>query len=155
MDDKKRSRFVDETLKALVDFVLLQKFADVPPWMDEDLTVSQLRALFRLAFHGSLTISALSRLLELGKPATSILVQQLVERKLVVRTEDPQDRRKSLVTLAALGSELVSERTEKRESSMRAWLCQLHDDDLVGLLGGLRGLLKIIAASQEALINAP
>ncbi len=149
MNDVERTQLVQETLQTLLEFILSQKFADVPGWMNEDLTVSQLRALFQLAYRGPLTVSQLAHLLELGKPATSTLVQQLVEHNLARRRGDTQDRRRSIIELTPQGSELVYERSDRRESHMRGWLCQMSDADLVGLHDGFQALLQTIKNGEN------
>jgi DNA-binding MarR family transcriptional regulator len=146
-----REQLVSETIRGFVDIVLTEKFADMPNWMDLDLTVSQVRAIYLLAYHETLTISETARLLGMGKPAASILVQQLVEQELVERSEDPRDRRRVQVRLTGRGMELVRGRIDRRESKFRSRLNQMSAEELAGLLRGITALGKIIRAERDHL----
>jgi DNA-binding MarR family transcriptional regulator len=154
IEEAAREQLVDETIRGFVEIVLTEKFADMPNWMDLDLTVSQVRAIYLLAFHGTLTISKMASLLGMGKPAASILVQQLVQQELVERAEDPVDRRRALVHLTGRGVELVRGRIDRRESKFRSRLRQMSDEELTNLLHGILALGKIIRSEQEQL-NPP
>lgn len=143
-----RDRMVEEVIQAFVQLVLIQKHADMPGWMDFDLTVSQLRAVYLLAHHGSLSIGELAGLLKMGNPATSLLVQQLVQHKLAERSEDIRDRRRTFVRLTERGAGLVSGRRERREAQFHLWLSQMDDESLAGLRRGLIALLSIMHAEQ-------
>jgi DNA-binding MarR family transcriptional regulator len=145
-----RQELIQATIEAFVDLVLIQKFADMPGWLEHDLTVSQVRSIYFLAAHGSLTISGLASLLEMGKPAASILVQQLVERELVERSEDPQDRRRTWVRLTARGEHLVSGRREQREMKFQNWLTEMDEADIACLLQGVTALHQVVSRHQKA-----
>ncbi len=149
LDQPDRTQLVRETIQAFVDLVMIQKFADIPGWVDFDLTASQVRAIYFLAAHERLTVSDLARLLEMGKPAASILVQQLVEHHLVERSEDPEDRRRSWVPLTDQGGELISGRREQREQKFRGWLAQLNDNELTCLMKGIKALLSVVREAQS------
>ncbi|RPI26493.1 MAG: MarR family transcriptional regulator, partial [Chloroflexota bacterium] len=132
-----------------VELVLTQKFADIPKWFDFDLTVSQVKAVFLLAYHGTLTISELAKLLEMGNPAASILVQQLVQQEMVRRSEDPKDRRRTYVQLTAKGASLISGRREQREVKFRRWMSRMSDEEISGLWLGTSALARIIASDLD------
>jgi DNA-binding MarR family transcriptional regulator len=149
MEKSSREALIDETIQALVELVLAHKFADMPHWMDFDLTVSQVKAIYLLAFRGPFTISELAGSLGVGNPAASILVQQLVQQGLVDRSEDSQDRRRTLVSLTARGSDLVSARRDLREAKTRRWLNRLNDDELSGLMRGMSALAEIIRSDRR------
>jgi DNA-binding MarR family transcriptional regulator len=148
MEDSSRTQLVNETIQVIVELVLTQKFADMPDWMSLDLTVSQVRAIYLLALHGSLSIGELAGLLKVGNPAASILVQQLVQQDLVERSEDRKDRRRTFVRLTERGAGLLSGRREKGEAKFRRWSSRMSDDELVCLLRGASALLKIMRADQ-------
>lgn len=72
-----------------------------------------MQALAFLAYYGSLAVGELAELLGIGNPAASVLVQQLVEQGLVVRSEDVHDRRRTLVTLTEPGARLIRGQREQ------------------------------------------
>ncbi len=151
-ESKKASRreLVEKVMERFVDLVLTLKSADLPKWVDLDLTASQLRAMVFLAVRGPVTISELARFVRISNPAASILVQQLVKQELVERSEDAKDRRRTLVRLTAHAADLMSERREQREAKFRHWLSRLSDDELVGLLRGIGPLVEIVRAEQAS-----
>lgn len=144
VEELSREQMVKETIQAFVEIVLTEKFADMPNWMDRDLTVSQVRAIYLLAFHRSLAISVLAKKLDIGVPAASVLVQQLVEQGLVDRSEDSHDRRRSLVRLTRTGIALVSGRSDLKEAKFRRRMAQMSDDELAALLRGVQALAEIM-----------
>jgi len=143
-----------EVVQTYLDLADTIRLATLPNWVNADLTTSQVKAIFLLAHHHALAVGELAGLLGIGSPAASILVQQLVEQALVERSEDTEDRRRTLVHLTAQGSRLVSGHREQREARLYHWLSQLADDQLSGLLHGLRGLAEI-ACSEQAQAGHP
>lgn len=140
MEKRLREKLAKEVAHAYLEFADVIRLATLPTWIHADLTTSQVKAIFLLAHHGSLPVGKLATLLGVGSPAASILVQQLVEKHLVRRAEDPQDRRRTLVSLTSRGDKLISGQREKRETKMLEWLAELDDKSLQGLLRGLRAL---------------
>jgi len=84
---------------------------------DAGLTLPQLVCLNILDECGVRTVSAIATALRLSPAATSHLVDRLVSEGLVVRIEDPVDRRQKRVTITASGRRLVGrvERARTRE----------------------------------------
>jgi DNA-binding MarR family transcriptional regulator len=114
-----------------------------------ELTFAQARAVIILAARKELTVSQLAKLLGVGNPTASILVQQLVERGLVTRTEDASDRRQTVIRLSAQGQEIGSGRRQEREKQWQRWLGHLSDDDLSALARGLSSIVEVIKKESE------
>lgn len=134
-----------QTYLALGDAI---RVAILPDWIVADLSMSQLKALMLLTYHGALTVSALARLLNMGNPAASILVQQLVDQKLVERSEDAKDRRRTLVELTPQGAQLIIGRHKQTETKLRQWLSQMGEDELTRVVDGLNTLAKAARVEQ-------
>lgn len=124
-----------------------------PEWLQLDLTMAQLKALFVLADE-ALTVGGLSGLLGISKPAASILVEHLVQAGLVTRAEDALDRRRTMVRLTAEGDELVTRLRQGGRDRVQAWLGRLGDDDLAALARGLQALADVatMQPDQDALL---
>lgn len=123
--------------------------ASKPDWLHLDLSMGQLKTLMALAAQDEahddgVNITALAETLGAGKPKTSILVDQLVQLGYVQRTEDSEDRRRTLVTLTASGSELVTRLQRGGGERMLRWLEQMDADDLAALTRGLEALTAIV-----------
>jgi DNA-binding MarR family transcriptional regulator len=73
------------------------------------LPFSRVRALDRLR-RGPLTLRALAEVIGTDPPATTVLVNDLEARGLVVRETHPEDKRAKVVSLTARGGEWCSPR---------------------------------------------
>ncbi|HEU5367907.1 MAG TPA: MarR family transcriptional regulator [Ktedonobacterales bacterium] len=117
----------------------------MPHWMHIDLSMGQLRTLVALATLQAVNISTLAETLEVSKPTASTLVDQLVQRGLVERTEDAEDRRRTLVALSQAGSNMMAQlRQEGPPERMAQWLEAMNPDDLAALTRGTQALAAIV-----------
>lgn len=143
-----RQQVTEEVAQAYVAFGDAIRLAILPTWITADLTISQLKAVFFVAHYDVLTVSELARLLGIGNPGASVLVQQLVEQDVLERTEDAQDRRRALVSLTAAGRKLISGRREQIEAKFRQCLNEVSDAELAGLQRGFEALLEVVRSEQ-------
>lgn len=151
--EQTRSELVGTIARTYMDLFITMQFNAVSHWLMLELTFAQARALFMLAARRELTVSQLAKLLGVGNPTASILVQQLVERELVTRTEHPTDRRHTLVRLSPKGAEIGAGRREAREKQWQRWLSQLSDDELRALAHGLNAIVAVVKQEFEAEIQ--
>ncbi len=140
-----REQMIEQVVGLQKSFVHQLQANIAPLWSRLDLTMSQLKALQVIAHSGPLPVGGLAQALDIGKPAASLLVNVLVRRNLVTRTEDPADRRRTLVELSAHGRELV-EQLQGSHQRLVNWLRRLSDQDLAGLSQALQALLAIASA---------
>lgn len=90
--------------------VAARSFADAG-----DITLPQFRALVVLSARRTTTVSDLAAALDIHPTTATRLTDRLVRKRLVHRTERPQDRRVTELHLTAEGSRLVQRVTERRE----------------------------------------
>jgi DNA-binding MarR family transcriptional regulator len=131
----------------------LRKCAE-PDWMELDLTMAQLKTLFTLEYGGPVTIGQTGEKLGISLPTASHLVDRLVQGGYVERTEDPADRRRTLASATASGSELVDRLRHGGHDVLQGWLEALDDATLSSLVTGLNGLMAFageppVIASNE------
>ena len=120
------------------------------PLLDTALTMQQLRAVLLVALDGPLTGHDLADRLGVSTATTSGLVDRLVERGAVERTDDPGDRRVRRVRLTGAGARVVRELTEAgREASDRV-LLQLDVEDLRALVRGLAAVRAVVEREAAA-----
>lgn len=93
-----------------------------------DLSVPQSMALFQIADAGPLTVSALQARLSRSQSATSHLVNQLERRGLVERSVDPDDRRRTSVSLTEGGRLLLARIQRSRREGFDAVFARLPPD---------------------------
>ncbi len=123
--------------------------ASAPDWIQLDLTMGQLRTLMALAADGPLTVSALAERLAIAKPTASILIDHLVQVGDATRTEDPDDRRRTLVALTSTGDELVARLRQGKAERFERWLAAMQPDDLAALTRGMRALAAIAGRAER------
>jgi DNA-binding MarR family transcriptional regulator len=125
-------------------------------WIELDLSMGQLKALMALATRRGLNVGGLADLLQVGNPAASTLVDRLVQAGYVVRTEDADDRRRTLLATTPAGDELVSRlRQGAGEIRVRRWLERMDPDDLAALTRGLEALAAIAARDGAPAAGPP
>ncbi len=147
--EQSRSELVSTIVQAYMDLFITMQFNAVSHWLMLELTFAQARALFMLAARKELTVSQLARLLGVGNPTASILVQQLVERDLVTRTEHATDRRHTIIRLSQKGAEIGAGRRKEREKQWQRWLSHLSDDELNALARGLSAIVAVVKKELE------
>ncbi len=77
-------------------------------WMEIDLTIAQLRTLLILAEEGPLVIGQIAQRMGIGLSTGGHLVDRLVQAGLAERTEDAEDRRRTLARLTPKGEDLYA-----------------------------------------------
>ena len=147
--EQSRRELVNTVVQAYMDLFMTMQFNAASHWLMLELTFAQARALFMLAARKELTVSQLAKLLDVGKPTASILVQQLVERELVTRTEHEIDRRHTIVRLSSKGEEIGVGRRKEREKQWQRWLSQLSDTELDALARGLSAIVAVVKKELE------
>jgi DNA-binding MarR family transcriptional regulator len=78
-------------------------------WEERGITFPQLRILFRVRLNPDIDLRSLADGLEISPSAASQQVDKLVERGLLLRSEDPQDRRRLRLSLTSQGEEAAGE----------------------------------------------
>ena len=92
------------------------------------LTMAQLVTLHVLEHGGTRSVSAIAGCLRLSPAAASHLVDRLVDQGLVVRVEDPADRRQKRVTITASGRRLIDRVQRERTREMSEVVARLSPE---------------------------
>lgn len=131
-------------LGALIRHVLLTCGKDFLQAIDDlELSLSQIKTLQLLHDGGSgRSLKDLGDALELSLPAVSRAVEGLVQRKLVTRVEDPDDRRSKRVAATARGRAVTEELIALRFAGLTDFVAGLPDDERAGLADALSPLLE-------------
>ena len=114
-----------------------------PEWLDLDLTMAQLKALFALST-GPETVGALSQKLGIHLSAASHVADRLVQLGIAERYEDSEDRRRTFVRLSDRGSGLVNQLRQGKNERFHGWLDILNDDDLTALYRGIQAFATAV-----------
>ena len=105
---------------------------------DEALSLAQIAALHLVDQHGVLRLAELAEQLGLSASATSRLVDGLVQRELLARAEDLEDRRNKALTLTDQGHEFIG---------------RIDADRVQTILGAAETLPKALVASILAAVR--
>lgn len=98
------------------------------------LTPVRARVLFAIHEHGPGTQRSISRELAMSAQQMGVIVDSLVERGLVDRQRDPDDRRAQRVGLTPQGEELVERIVRMRGEVGHMLVGQLDDDERAELV---------------------
>jgi DNA-binding MarR family transcriptional regulator len=148
-----RPQLVGAIVQAYMELFVTMQFNAVSHWLMLELTFAQARAVIILAANKDMTVSRLARMLGVGNSTASILVQQLVARGLVIRTEHETDRRETIVSLSEDGREIGEGRRKQREKQWQRWLVHLTDEELNALAHGLSALTTVVKKESEQTIQ--
>ena len=129
--------------KVMVGLLKLYQFRDRNETVAYGLSVSQAYALRALADSGQLAMNALAKELGLTVSSTTRVVDALVERKLVKRSQSPEDRRVWHVALASRG--------ERLWERLEAELLSIDAEVLASLSGAER---ETLIRTMDALARA-
>jgi MarR family transcriptional regulator, organic hydroperoxide resistance regulator len=111
-------------------------------WMEIDLTIAQLRTLLVLAEEGPLVIGQIAQRLGIGLSTGGRLVDRLVQAGLAERTEDAEDRRRTLARLTSKGEDLYA-RLLNHPLQMQTLIQKLDDADLQPFCKGCKRSISL------------
>jgi DNA-binding MarR family transcriptional regulator len=128
---------IETTLKTWVDVFMHRSMRNIILFMKENgLSMSQVGALFCIHRNGACGVSDIADDLGITCAAASQMLERLVQQDLVLRSEDPHDRRLKHIVLTGRSEQILHGGINARQS----WL-----DDLAKLLD---------PAEQEQVLSA-
>ncbi len=136
----KRAELLDRVVELQTHVVELLESDRARAWLDVDLTVQQLKVVFLAVRMGSLTAGQISRELRVGLSTVTGLVDRLADQDLVVRGEDPSDRRATRVVPTDAARALVERLYSYRRAEFQRLLERASTEALAALAEGLAGL---------------
>jgi DNA-binding MarR family transcriptional regulator len=117
---------------------------------DSGLSMSQMGALFRIR-HGTSGVSDIGDDLGVTSAAASQMLDRLVQQGLIVRSEDPNDRRVKHLVLTDKGLEILHEGIQARQK----WIEELADLLTFEEKELALGVLNILVEKTNQLENIP
>jgi DNA-binding MarR family transcriptional regulator len=139
---------IEEIIRLHWSILTAMQFSSRPDWMELDMTMAQIKALFTISQGEAVPVNRIAEYLGVGQPTASHLVDKIVRQGLAGRSEGPTDRRVTLVRLTPKGEDLVRRLYQGGEEQYRAWVEKLTAEEREGLLSGLQALAR--AASIPA-----
>ena len=141
---------IEEIIRLHWSVLAAMQFASRPDWMELEMTMAQVKALFTISQGEAVPVSRIAEYLGVGKPTASHLVDRIVRQGLADRSESPTDRRVTLVRLTAKGEDLVRRLYQGGEEQYRLWVRQLTDNERKNLLGGLQALARVALITTKS-----
>ena len=111
---------------------------------------NQVTAIMIIGKAGSIMPTTLSKFIDMEKGSLTTLVDSLVDKKLVIRSDDPNDRRKIWLSLTADGIANMKEIEQQSFEGIASMASVLEEEDINQLqdsLQTLSGILRKVAAS--------
>lgn len=115
-----------------------------------ELTMQQVRVLGFVAKEPGLTGHDLGVRLGVSAPTASGLVERLVEKGLVSRVDDPEDRRVRRLHLTTDGQDLIRRMDSLMERAMLKVIQMMTLEDLEQLRQGSQAMLAAMMRAKEA-----
>lgn len=115
-------------------------------WMDLNLTTAQLKSLFFIANQASTNSRRLASALGVTPSNVTGIVDRLVEQGLVIRQENPDDRRVLLLQATEKGESILTDLRERRTTHLAEALARLGEGELSTVQ---QGLLTLLRATEE------
>lgn len=114
--------------------------------MRDDLTLQQFAVLRIIGARGSLPMVSLSEELRVSPPNVTGMVDRLERKGLVVRTDDPMDRRRKEIRLTEKGEQLYKKVRQGYSDSLQDALDSLSPQEQEALAALMKKFAKEIAA---------
>ena len=151
-----RERLIEHILELEPEMFRAMGPVEPNPWLDVDVSMSQLKVLMALAWAdpdesaNGLRMSDLSRYLGVTPATVTVVVDRLVERGLVARQHDIQDRRQHRCLLTPMAQEMLARICESARLRTRRLLAELKEDELHVVEQGMQLLIRSALRSARS-----
>jgi len=141
-----------ENILQLTDKTFRELFPMLPKeWLHLDLTMSQLKGVLLLFISGPSRMSDIASALGVSLATATGVMDRLVERDIVLREGDPEDRRVVLCRLSSKGEKLISELWQLSRDRAGELMRALAPSQLLLITEALEALLQAGEATEESL----
>lgn len=142
---------IDSTL-ALSERAFRELFPILPKeWLSLDLSTPQLKVVLLLLVQGPSRMSIISSALGVSLATGTGVVDRLVERGIVVRQGDPEDRRVVLCRLSPKGEKMLLGLWKLAREHAEMMFRSLSVEQIMAVRAGLEALLEAGAATKDQL----
>ena len=140
---------IEEIIRLHWSILTAMQFSSRPDWLELDMTMAQIKALFTISQGEAVPINRIAEYLGVGQPTASHLVDKLVRQGFAERSESATDRRVTLVRLTTQGEDLVRRLYQGGEEQYRSWVKKLTDEERKILLSGLQALARVASVATK------
>lgn len=122
------------------------------PWRKLDVPLAQLKSLFLIHIRGSLTVRDLALNLGVTPGNVTSIVDRLVEKGLLKRNDDPQDRRRVLLDLTDKGRKTITDIHDAGMNHTKNVMERMTTADITAFNQGISSFLEIREEDHEKLM---
>jgi len=120
-------------------------------WLSLDLSTPQLKVVLLLLVNGPCRMSIIASALGVSLATGTGVVDRLVERGIVVREGDPEDRRVVLCRLSSKGEKMLLGLVQLARNHAEMMFRSLSIEKLMAVRAGLEALLEAGEATKDQL----
>jgi 4'-phosphopantetheinyl transferase len=120
-------------------------------WLSLDLSTPQLKVVLLLLVNGPCRMSVIASALGVSLATGTGVVDRLVERGIVVREGDPEDRRVVLCRLSTKGEKMLLGLVQLARNHAEMMFRSLSIEKLMAVRAGLEALLEAGEATKDQL----
>jgi DNA-binding MarR family transcriptional regulator len=117
---------------------------------DHGLSMSQANALFHIFRKGSLGVSDIAEFLDISNAAASQMLERLVQQGLVLRSEDPNDRRLKQIVLTEKGCQVMHDSIQARQKWLEDLAEYMTPDEHQQVIAALHILIAKAGQAEDA-----
>ena len=121
---------------------------ELDAWMSLHLGIGQLKTLFFISNRGATTTGKLATALKVTTTNVTGIIDRLLEKNLITRTGDPDDRRVLVLRTTQQGEALVVELRQKRKERMTEIFSRFTEEEAKTVLQSLKILAKAIEIGE-------
>jgi DNA-binding MarR family transcriptional regulator len=114
-----------------------------------EVTPAQVKVLLQLSRKEQMSVGEIADALFVSMPAASEIVDRLVDTGHVVRTSDPADRRRVIVSTTTESQQAIDRLVELRRTQIRKALLRLSADERPGAVRTLEALIAELGSKDE------
>jgi DNA-binding MarR family transcriptional regulator len=124
-------------------------------WLNIDLTMPQLKIILIIFTDGPARISTLASTLGVSLSTTTGITDRLIHQDLIVRGNDPEDRRAVVCSLTDKGRGLATRLWEQGQSRMRDLLGKMELSQLKTISEAIETVLEAASLQGEDISTEP
>ncbi len=121
---------------------------------ESGLSISHFAAIFHLYRNGSCGVTEIGEQLGVTSAAASQMLERLVQQGVVLRTEDPKDRRVKRIVLTDKGRRILEEAIRARQSWLEELAHSLSDSEKETVTSALTLLIGRVSQLTRATLSA-
>jgi DNA-binding MarR family transcriptional regulator len=143
-----RDSLVAEVMAQAEDLMSYRRRAICAQPLNRDVSLIQLHILMTLQDRELMSLSELAHLMHISAPSASSIVDRMVERDLVTRLRDDEDRRVVHVSISEHGRDVVEEMAGLRRDQLQSLLTIMSGEELQRVLGGMQAIQSALARAR-------